>query len=752
MTPADEKAPPVLWLSAERRFQALLPPAPPSGWPTGTRGVVVAVGAFDEGLAPAQVRWQVPAAANPPAQVPISGWGFVDAQGRWAIAPQFREAKGFVGPVALVMAEGPVLIDRQGRRLPWTPKTERQGRELGLSQFVVRRAGPHATVLQSGAWVPHPDQPQRQVALAHAIVKGRVQQVPGDVGLVDPTGSLWQLAHNEGLWSPDRGVIARPESATAVWPVAADLMAVEPGPAPGVELRRLDGSVVVRGLSSAFAIDASHIGACTVGGWSPPRDTREQDMRRWQAKLRDARCGVMNTQGRWLHPPTAQWLTLEGPWLRLQSPAGLCEFDLREAAGPCRAVALPAPELEMPPSDTETERLFAFRGAGAAALAQLRLDAASRFTGQVAAVRRDGVTGAVDREGRWLTPRPSGTLVQRMTEGFAAGLQVNGRATGWGVVDNTGRFVLPPHFTHLVPLDGTGLMQMCGDRPYVIACPSIDVAGRIVPASATPAAAAPAPRVLSGEPHPEGLNGLWGYRDARGRWVIEPRFALADPFDGDVAIVAMAAPGEEERQLWGVIDRKGQWLVEAAAMQIERLSPGLFSVGSPGDFRVVDTRGQPVSGQRFETITPLAAGGAIAVTDQRQPCVMDGAGRCPLLPGVKQLTRLDGGPGTPSTVAAERDENGSRLWGVLDAQSRWLIPPRFSSVARVDAGHLLVSVDFPNALAGVQANLPHGGIATQVQALHEAGVLLVTLATPAGPRMALLLGDGQWLLSPVPGR
>lgn len=750
MRPADERAAPVLWLPTQGRFQALAQPPVPAGWPAGTRGVVTEVNAFDDGLAATQVRWQVSPGVTPPDGAPDTAWGFIDAQGRWAIAPQFREVVGFVGPVALVMADIPALIDRQGRRLPWAPQSDLGAPGPVLGQFELRRAGPHAWVSQRGAWAPHPVRIEERVKLVHAVVNGRVLQVPGGVFSVEPTGRLWQLDHQE-MWSPERGVIPWPRSAMSVLPLGPDLVAV--GNAQGRALRRLDGSTVLQDLADVFAIDAHHLAACTVGGWPQewPWSSYQLDMIRWNGSLSAQRCGVMDTQGRWLHPPTAQWLSFDGPWLRLQSGTALCEFDLREATGPCRATSGPAPMLEMPPGDKLQQRRFEYRGVGVGpALAQLRLEQASRFVGEVAAVEEDGVLGAIDRAGRWLTPRPAGSVADRAAQQLAAQLQVAGRASGYGVVDITGRFVLSPQFPSLGVVDGSGLMQMCGRRIYAVDCPRLDLAGRVVPArpAAEPATAAEAPSpvvVSSGESRPEGLNGQWGYRDRGGRWVIEPRFALADPFIGESAVVATLAPEDDAPWQWGLIDRAGRWLIEPSAGQISVLAPGLFKVSGDGDAAVVDAQGKPVDGRRFDTIGPMVDGIAIAFVD-RHPCVMDAAGRCPTVPGVEQLARLSGKLGGQAAVLAQQ---GRGRWGVLDARSRWLIPPRFASIQRLDDRHLVVSVDYPDATLAPPGPLPPEGITTRVQALHEAGVLLVGLATLAGPRIAVLRGNGQWLTLPA---
>ncbi len=749
---------PVLWQVAEQRLQAVALPDVPPGWPAGTRAVLEEVGAFGHGLAPARVHWLPPSGIQPPANLTAAAWGYVDAGGRWVIAPQYGGASPFFGPAAMVMAPGPALIDRTGRRLPWEPSRDAMrspNPRLDLTAFELRGWADSLLVTERNARRRVQD---RSTMLADVVQAGRVQPLAGDYPIVDPSGQLWMLQNFEGLqaprlWSPTRGVLPALEGMFLQRALAPDAVLVQTQDMrqDRFELRGSEGRLRVAGLSKAFEIDAGHIGACQegsdyiVGTHAPARAT---------GGLASYRCGVLSPTGAWLHPPSAQWMSHEGSWLRVQSPQGLCEFDLREPHGPCRPTAVPAPALVIGDDAPGVARELRYRGPGVSApLAALRFDEASRFIGSVATATKDGVPGVIDRNGRWLTPRPPDDPMQRAGQALAAQLQLQPTVMAFGVVDARGRFVLPPLFQSLQgEADGQALTY-CAQVPYAMGCQRIDLRGRPLPPRGPEPPSAKSGPVLpplrfaatGPGPQPEGRNGRWGYRDAAGRWVIEPRFAAAEAFDGEVAIAAAEtlvpdSGDDAEPQLrWGLIDRQGRWLAEPQSEEMERLSAGLVLVRSSNEWRVLGADGKPRSDDIYTEVRRLAPGLMVMKRGDGKPCLLNPRGECPVVPGVSGLRPLD-----DKRVVAEGVANGENALGILDIEGRWLIPPRFKQLQPFGPSQLLVQVRMP--LPGVSLPaVPAQGVVTRVQALHDAGLVVVDLATPAGPRAAVLRADGRWL-------
>lgn len=86
----------------------------------------------------------------------------------------------------------------------------------------------------------------------------------------------------------------------------------------------------------------------------------------------------------------------------------------------------------------------------------------------------------------------------------------------------------------------------------------------------------------------------WGYRDAGGTTVLEPRWAWAEPFAEGVARVA-SAPGEGESLRWAYIDTEGRELIGglAAAGPMTR-GRALVRGGGPGEFFFISRSGERV--------------------------------------------------------------------------------------------------------------------------------------------------------------
>ncbi len=76
-------------------------------------------------------------------------------------------------------------------------------------------------------------------------------------------------------------------------------------------------------------------------------------------------------------------------------------------------------------------------------------------------------------------------------------------------------------------------------------------------------------------------NGLWGYADDTGAWVVEPEYALAHPVEGLFGTVVTAQGEEIQLQLiqfepkqnadglWGYVDGEDAWVVEPVYAQAD---------------------------------------------------------------------------------------------------------------------------------------------------------------------------------------
>lgn len=174
---------------------------------------------------------------------------------------------------------------------------------------------------------------------------------------------------------------------------------------------------------------------------------------------------------------------------------------------------------------------------------------ANDFSGGRAIVAaEDGKYQLIDRSGRVIAAIP-----YRVLGTFHQGLcrmqrpRIGSSPVAYGYFDRDGRTVIEPQFINAGDFsDGEDALAIAiKDRQYHF----IDRTGRTM-------------LTLPIEGHDrasrfsEGLvpwkqDGWWGYRDARGNWVIRPQYDAADPFENGLARVAVA----KGKTQW--IDRKG---------------------------------------------------------------------------------------------------------------------------------------------------------------------------------------------------
>ncbi len=143
-----------------------------------------------------------------------------------------------------------------------------------------------------------------------------------------------------------------------------------------------------------------------------------------------------------------------------------------------------------------------------------------------------------------------------------------------GVMDLQGNILIEPIYTY---------MLSCGDGSYLAlrTNPYDDSADMIYKVLADGRETAAGTKVsLLGEIDEEGLcaakspeNSKYGYIDAQGKWVIEPKFRWADGFkDGSAAAATERGTG--------LIDRAGKWLIEPKYDYLVREGDSLIEAGS----------------------------------------------------------------------------------------------------------------------------------------------------------------------------
>ena len=181
---------------------------------------------------------------------------------------------------------------------------------------------------------------------------------------------------------------------------------------------------------------------------------------------------------------------------------------------------------------------------------------ARRFADGLAAVQvPEGAWGYIDTVGR-LVIAPQFVLAEPFEDGMA---WVQAAGELWGRVDKSGKMVIPCLYSEIGEPDERGWMRVLRDEPYGGQWGLIDTLGReTIPC-----------RYYYLDTPGEGLAafmleqfGNYGYVDVKGNVAITPRFAVARPFSGGVAVVSY------NNVNYGLVDRNGN---EVSSFRYKRI-------------------------------------------------------------------------------------------------------------------------------------------------------------------------------------
>jgi hypothetical protein len=154
---------------------------------------------------------------------------------------------------------------------------------------------------------------------------------------------------------------------------------------------------------------------------------------------------------------------------------------------------------------------------------------------------------------------------------FSNGLAEVSDGNLWGHIDRSGTFVIKPQFRWTSPFsEGIASVRRSVDSDWH----TIDKTGR-------PLSITPLDEGLRGfAEFSEGLsvcalnNGLFGYIDYAGRWVINPTFAWSENFSEGLAYARKRGKWAK----WGYIDWEGKWAIWPQFLGAGSFSEGLAAV------------------------------------------------------------------------------------------------------------------------------------------------------------------------------
>ncbi len=212
-------------------------------------------------------------------------------------------------------------------------------------------------------------------------------------------------------------------------------------------------------------------------------------------------------------------------------------------------------------------------------------------------------------------------------------------------------------------------------------------------------------------PFTEGLAAVkeyskWGFIDKNGEWIITPHFEQAAPFEEGLASVVLNGR-------WGFIDDSGQFIIEPTYEKASSFSEGLAVVANNNHFRYINHTGNVVLDGAFTSASPFAEGLAMVSWEDRNGFInsngqlqiahnftntglfseglarikiqskwgyMDRSGNTSIVPVYEKNGHFS------EHLAPARQDN---KWGFINKRGAWEIKSKFESVAAFQLGYAI---------------------------------------------------------------
>lgn len=276
-------------------------------------------------------------------------------------------------------------------------------------------------------------------------------------------------------------------------------------------------------------------------------------------------------------------------------------------------------------------------------------------------VSHDNLWGYMDANGK-IVIEPQFNMAFEFAEGVAQ-VMVKDR---WGYIDPSGKFVIQPKFARSDRFY-EGLARVNID-PNVTEFPGyIDKTGTLI----IPTEGAEYLGKFSEGLAPMKLKGKFGFIDRTGKFVIQPKYDVADSFSEGLARVAIK---KDERYKWGFIDKTGK---ERTAIQFDdagNFSEGLACVGVGELFGFINPDGNFVINPKYDFAGDFQEG--LAPVHNIKFGFIDKSGNMV----IPQQFDIAHGFSEGLAAVAQDPGNGSPVWGFIDKEGNFVIEPQYDDV------------------------------------------------------------------------
>ncbi|MBR0129171.1 MAG: WG repeat-containing protein, partial [Neisseriaceae bacterium] len=319
----------------------------------------------------------------------------------------------------------------------------------------------------------------------------------------------------------------------------------------------------------------------------------------------------------------------------------------------------------------------------------LQYDDACDFNQELAAVQKDGKWGFVDKTGKERTAMIYETIWPLHQGYFAVQQDItnwNGGVYRWGIVDNFALEVAPAiqrnnDFISFSPDEG--LFQFATTENRV---GFTDKQGHeVVPFQYDNIA------TESGEGSicKEGLcvvakNNLWGFVDSTGRLAIMLQYEYASDFNEGMAAV-------KQNDKWGFVDKTGKATIALQYDTAQNFSDGLAAVQKGEQWFLIDKTGKEIAAlPNYEWVEPFHNGLAKVVKNELVGFI-DKNGKEVIACQYENIYDKDGTPFVGNGLLTV-SQNGK--WGLIDATGKEIVPPQYDEALNFEDDLALVSKNF----------------------------------------------------------
>ncbi len=159
-------------------------------------------------------------------------------------------------------------------------------------------------------------------------------------------------------------------------------------------------------------------------------------------------------------------------------------------------------------------------------------------------------------------------------------------------------------------------------------------------------------------------TGLFGYLDAAGQWAVKPQFEAARAFTAD-GLARVKRNG-----LWGFLGSDLSLRITPQFVQVEGFANGMAAVQVKDKWGFVDTTGALVVKPQYRMVWRYGKNGLARVAvGEKKYGFIDRKGNMVIAPQFDLALEF----GSAAVTVAER----KGLWGVIDAEGRWVSQPTF---------------------------------------------------------------------------